>query len=179
MRVRWRSLYLQGLCKGEKRMYNRARKGVSAMNQKIGAFIAARRRDQGMTQRALAERLGVTDKAVSKWERGICLPDASLYGPLCEVLGTTVEDLFAGEARSQERALDEAVLAVLENSMLRGTALTRADFHRAMRGFVQVKRLLDTFDSREAAIAYLMNETGIDREECAAAYDFTFSRPWA
>lgn len=149
------------------------------MNQKIGTFIAARRRGLGMTQQALAERLGVTDKAVSKWERDICLPDASLYGPLCEVLGVTVEDLFAGEMRSQARAIDEAVLAMLENSLLRGTALTREDFHRAMCGFAQAKQLLDTFDTREATIAYLMRETGIDREECTAAYEYITSCPWA
>ena len=53
---------------------------------KIGAFIAAKRKEAGLTQAALAEKLGITDRAVSKWERGICLPDASIILDLCQIL---------------------------------------------------------------------------------------------
>lgn len=64
---------------------------------KIGKFIAQTRRSLSLTQAQLAERLGVSDKSVSKWERGVCLPDPSLYFPLCEALGITVSEFFAGE----------------------------------------------------------------------------------
>lgn len=66
-------------------------------NQKIGAFIAARRKEMGLTQQQLAERLGVTNKAVSKWESGNGIPDISLFTALAEVLGVTADELLRGE----------------------------------------------------------------------------------
>ena len=65
--------------------------------QKIGAFMAARRKRKKLTQRQLAEALGVTDRSVSNWENGVCLPDASLYHSLCELLQISIEEFFAGE----------------------------------------------------------------------------------
>ena len=65
--------------------------------EKTGKFIARRRKEKGFTQAALGERLGVTDRAVSKWERGLCLPDAALMLPLCQLLGITVNELLTGE----------------------------------------------------------------------------------
>ena len=62
----------------------------------FGAFVAALRRERGMTQRDLAERLFVSDKAVSKWETGVSLPDISLLAPLAEALGATAAELLAG-----------------------------------------------------------------------------------
>lgn len=53
---------------------------------KIGSYIAEKRKKLGMTQKQLAEKLGKSDKSVSKWERGICLPDVSVYLELCEIL---------------------------------------------------------------------------------------------
>lgn len=68
------------------------------MNQiKIGEFIAEQRKLKKMTQAALAEKLGITDRAVSKWERGKGLPDVSLMLELCEILGITVNELLSGE----------------------------------------------------------------------------------
>ena len=64
---------------------------------KIGKFIAQRRHAQKMTQSELGALLGVSAKAVSKWERGISLPDASLYEHLCLTLDITLDDLFKGE----------------------------------------------------------------------------------
>ena len=64
---------------------------------KIGRFIARRRKELGLTQAELAEKLAVTDKAVSKWETGRGLPDAGLFEPLCEALGVSLAELFAGE----------------------------------------------------------------------------------
>lgn len=65
--------------------------------KKIGQYIADKRKSLGMTQVALAENLGVSDKSVSKWERGVCLPDVSKYQELCDVLGISLNELFAGE----------------------------------------------------------------------------------
>lgn len=73
------------------------------MNQsKVGAFIAEKRKEHGMTQKQLAEKLGITDRAVSKWETGKSLPDASLMLELCDLLGITVNDLLSGEVVSMD-----------------------------------------------------------------------------
>ena len=73
------------------------------MNQiKIGEFISSQRRKNNLTQAALADKLGITDRAVSKWERGKGLPDASLMLDLCEILGITVNELLNGEKISME-----------------------------------------------------------------------------
>ena len=62
---------------------------------KIRAFIAANRKKLGLTQVQLAEQLGVSNKSVSKWERGVCLPDVSLYQPLCGILDIMLTEFFA------------------------------------------------------------------------------------
>ncbi len=63
---------------------------------KIGRFIAERRRALGMTQRALAEALGVSDRTVSKWECGGGLPELANLLPLCALLGVTADELLRG-----------------------------------------------------------------------------------
>lgn len=73
-------------------------KGGNSMDQlKIGKFIAERRKMNGLTQMQLAEKLNITDRAISKWENGKSLPDSSIMLELCEVLGITVNDLLSGE----------------------------------------------------------------------------------
>lgn len=69
---------------------------------KIGRFIAHCRKEQGLTQMQLAERLNITDRAVSKWENGRSLPDSSIMLELCKVLCITVNDLLSGEKISME-----------------------------------------------------------------------------
>ena len=64
---------------------------------KIGKFIAACRKNNNLTQLQLAEKLGITDKAVSKWERGITMPDSSIMLELCDILGINVNELLSGE----------------------------------------------------------------------------------
>ena len=64
---------------------------------KIGKFIAECRKRKDLTQMQLAEKLGITDKAVSKWERGIAMPDTSIMLELCEILGISVNELLSGE----------------------------------------------------------------------------------
>lgn len=65
---------------------------------KTGRFIAECRKKQNLTQMQLAERLNITDRAVSKWERGKSLPDAAIMLELCGILEITVNDLLSGEA---------------------------------------------------------------------------------
>lgn len=78
--------------------------------QKIGALIAKKRKEKKLTQEQLAEKLGITNKAVSKWENGKCMPDVSIIQLLCELLGITVNELLNGEENSQS---DEPVVHLL------------------------------------------------------------------
>ena len=64
---------------------------------KIGRFIAECRKQTKLTQLQLADKLGITDKAISKWERGIAMPDTSLMLELCDILGISVNELLSGE----------------------------------------------------------------------------------
>ena len=84
------------------------------MNQiKIGKFIAQRRKNAGLTQIQLAEKLGITDRAVSKWENGKAMPDSSIMLELCDLLKITVNDLLSGEVVTMENYNKE-----LENNLL-------------------------------------------------------------
>jgi len=68
------------------------------MNQeKIGKFIAKSRKEKNITQTQLAEKLGVSDRTVGNWENGRNMPDLSLFKPLCDELGITINDLISGE----------------------------------------------------------------------------------
>ena len=73
------------------------------MNQiKIGNFIAECRKQKNLTQMQLAEKLGITDKAVSKWERGLAMPDSSIMLSLCDIIGISVNELLSGEKTIME-----------------------------------------------------------------------------
>ncbi len=69
---------------------------------KIGKFIAKSRKSKNLTQAQLAEKLNITDRAVSKWETGKSLPDSSVMLELCHILGITVNDLLSGEIIQME-----------------------------------------------------------------------------
>ncbi len=69
---------------------------------KIGRFIAECRKRNNLTQLQLAEKLGITDKAVSKWERGVAMPDTSIMLELCNILGINVNELLCGEKIEME-----------------------------------------------------------------------------
>lgn len=80
------------------------------MNQiSIGNFITKKRKEKNMTQAALAERLGVSNKTISKWETGKCMPDYSVIEPLCKELDITVAELLDGEEKADNsiRAYDD------------------------------------------------------------------------
>lgn len=80
---------------------------------KIGKFIAACRKKENLTQMQLAEKMNITDRAVSKWETGKAMPDSSIMLALCDVLKITVNDLLSGEVVSMENYNKE-----LENNLL-------------------------------------------------------------
>lgn len=82
--------------------------------KKIGSFIAARRKDNRLTQNQLAEMLGITDKAVSKWETGKSMPDPSLFCPLCDLLHITLNELLSGEFISDENLKEKSNQLLLE-----------------------------------------------------------------
>ena len=80
---------------------------------KIGKFISSKRKEKNITQSELAEKLFITDRAISKWENGICLPDSGTMPKLCEILDITINDLFSGEVvdmKNNEKRLEENLL---------------------------------------------------------------------
>ena len=94
------------------------------MNQiEIGKFIARCRKEKKLTQAQLAEKLNITDRAVSKWETGKSMPDSSIMLELCEILGITVNELLSGEKidmESYEKKADENLITLKkkdENNM--------------------------------------------------------------
>lgn len=79
------------------------------MNQKkIGKFIAQKRKEKNLTQEQIAETLGVSINAVSKWERGLCLMDMSLLKPLSQILDVTINDILSGEEIKTEDIINKA-----------------------------------------------------------------------
>lgn len=88
------------------------------MNQeKIGKFIAENRRLKKITQSELAEMLGVTDRSVSNWENGKNMPDLSLFKPLCDILGITINELMCGEKinnKEYNEKLEENIINTID-----------------------------------------------------------------
>ena len=80
---------------------------------KIGKFIQNKRKEKNITQQELAETLNITDRAISKWENGKCMPDVGIMQELCEILNITINDLFSGEVvnmKDTEKKLEENLL---------------------------------------------------------------------
>lgn len=81
--------------------------------QKIGKFIATCRKEKKLTQEQLAEKLGITKNAVSKWERGMSFPDVSLFKSLCKELNISIEELINGEKDNSDEAKEKAIITTL------------------------------------------------------------------
>ena len=96
----------------------------------IGKFIAKCRKEKKLTQAQLAEKLNITDRAVSKWETGKSMPDSSIMLELCEILGITVNELLSGEEidmESFEKKADENLIALKrkdENNMTKNVIIS-------------------------------------------------------
>lgn len=85
--------------------------------EKIGKFILELRKDKKMTQQELADKIGVTDRAISKWENGRGMPDISLMKPLCEILDITLNELISGEKidkKEYQKKSDENILKTIK-----------------------------------------------------------------
>ncbi|MBQ5782327.1 MAG: helix-turn-helix transcriptional regulator [Oscillospiraceae bacterium] len=112
------------------------------MKKTLGTMIAELRKEHGMTQLELAEKMGVTDKAVSKWERDLSCPDINSIPTLAEILGVSVEDLM-----QIKKAADQPKnsLAEIIDVAPKGVAL-------AMGIAVTVLTILNSLDTRSAMI---------------------------
>ena len=85
------------------------------MNQeKIGKFIQEKRKEKNLTQEQLAEKMGVSINAVSKWERGLSFPDVSLLKKLCQELNISIEELINGEKDTSNEAREKAIIKVVQ-----------------------------------------------------------------
>lgn len=112
--------------------------------QSLGARIAARRKQQGMTQRDLAKQMGVTDKAVSKWERDLALPDVQSLPRLADSLGLPIEELMNDIAPAPTASGKKKGRQKTTGLMLKGIAL-------AMGIAVTVLAQLQELDATSAA----------------------------
>lgn len=101
-------------------------------NVKTGSFIKELRKEKEMTQKQLADRLHITDRAVSKWERGVCAPDIALLEPLAEILGVSIVELIQGERAERPGEPEAGAREILSYS--------RSEVTRKVRG-VQKKYL--------------------------------------
>ena len=84
-------------------------------NQKFGQFILSLRKEKGWTQLELAEKLNVTDKAVSKWERGVGFPDIKMIEPIAEVFGVSILEIMRSEKISEQPIPMESATEAINN----------------------------------------------------------------
>jgi transcriptional regulator with XRE-family HTH domain len=98
---------------------------------KIGKFIASCRKEQGMTQAILAEKLGISDRAVSKWETGKSLPDSGIMLELCDLLKINVNELLSGErimAEIYDKRAEENLLAMKREVEEKNRQMLRTEY---------------------------------------------------
>ena len=109
---------------------------------KIGQFLKSLRKEKGITQSELAEKLYITDRGISKWENGNCMPDVGTIPELCKILNITINDLFSGEVvnmRDNEKKLEENLM---EMARLKEEADKRLLNLELVIGFIAVFILL-------------------------------------
>ena len=84
---------------------------------KIGNFIKQKRKEKNITQNELSEKLNITNRAISKWENGICMPDSGIIPKLREILSITINDLFSGEVvdmKDKKNQLEKTLLEIIK-----------------------------------------------------------------
>lgn len=101
--------------------------------EKFGAFVAQLRKEQGMTQKDLAAKVYISDKAVSKWERGLSMPDITLLIPLAQALGITVTELLECQ-RMEQTAMDSGRVEELVHRVISYSEETPAQRQKRRRG---------------------------------------------
>lgn len=107
---------------------------------KIGKFIALNRKNKGLTQEQLAEKLGVTNKTVSRWETGKYMPDLSLLKPLSEELGITLNELLSGEKLEEEKIIESA-----EKSLISTIDYTDKEIKKTKKTFTIILTMIIIF----------------------------------
>ena len=117
------------------------------MKKTLGTMIAELRKQHGMTQLELAEKMGVTDKAVSKWERDLSCPDINSLPTLAEILGVSVEELMQIKKEAAEEEETPKVSKIAEIMEIAPKAVAMA-----MGVAVTVLTILDTLDVKSAMI---------------------------
>ena len=93
----------------------------------LGAFVCELRKEKQMTQKEMAEKLGITDKAISKWERGLSYPDISMLEPIAELLDVSVMELLQGQRIQKETTLTvQEAQKMVDDSLI----LSDSEIHR-------------------------------------------------
>ena len=116
------------------------------MKKTLGALIAQTRKEKGMTQLELAEKMGVTDKAVSKWERDLSCPDIQSLPLLAQVLDLSLEELMQGEEKPRPAPKEAGALV---STILRGVALAMGAATAAMGAATAVLSFLEALPPKD------------------------------
>ena len=150
------------------------------MNQiKIGAFISERRKAKGWTQSQLAEKLEITDKAVSKWETGRSLPDLSLFLPLCTLLEVTLNELFAGECIAEEKLkekADEVLMDVITNWLGHDKWETK-ESGTVLQNVLEVENVSKLYENISTGHENILEQHKTENNSVLAVNDVSFQIP--
>ena len=150
------------------------------MNQiKIGAFISERRKAKGWTQSQLAEKLEITDKAVSKWETGRSLPDLSLFLPLCTLLEVTLNELFAGECIAEEKLkekADEVLMDVITNWLGHDKWETK-ESGTVLQNVLEVENVSKLYENISTGHENILEQHKTENNSVLAVHDVSFQIP--
>ena len=132
---------------------------------KIGKFIAERRKKNNLTQEQLAEKLNISDRAISKWETGKAMPDSDIMPELCDILGISINELFCGEMIDMEKK--DAQL----NELIFQMAKNEERYHRRLRrcAYVIIAISAAAFVCLVTLISLLIPESGFQYFLIAAA----------
>ena len=150
------------------------------MNQiKIGAFISERRKAKGWTQSQLAEKLEITDKAVSKWETGRSMPDLSLFLPLCTLLEVTLNELFAGECIAEEKLkekADEILMDVITNWLGHDKWETK-ESGTVLQNVLEVENVSKLYENISTGHENILEQHKTENNSVLAVNDVSFQIP--
>ncbi len=153
----------------------RDRKDVKTVdNQRIGDFVRELRKEKGLTQKELAEALHITDRAVSKWERGLNAPDIALLEPLSEILEVSVGELIRGERAQEEPERDETktLLDYSKEEVRRKVGGTRKKYLGLLCGILAVVLVLGgTLLWRSGVFFLLDQKPSPDGQSVVRVYD--------
>jgi len=131
---------------------------------KIGKYIAGKRKELGLTQLQLAEILGMSNKSVSKWERGVCLPDVSVYKKLCEALGISLNEFLAGE--------DLSVIEVIPKSEETIIGITTEEKKRKKKAKQTISLLLIIILLVSGIVCYFLYKEGAFYRNCVVPFSW-------